>query len=136
MEIENCVLNDIESYFNKVKNGEATWTFFTQIMKSMVEDDLTKSKQLNSILIEEMKTFKNSEVELIEKLKHSNDILRKENASLKEECCELKTKINSMRFSVPVDERRNSKNTNIDIENEAEVSSNNTGPTILEEMKV
>ena len=91
---------DFQLYLNMIKNGTITWEFFTQIMKDFVNNDLKKLKKLNFHLIEELKEHKTQEAvkvkqhfDRINELEKSNNILKMENQSLKEECHDLKRKI-------------------------------------------
>ena len=62
---------------DKFKNGKMEWEVFFPMMKFMISKDFSKSKELNFVLLEEMKQFKECETEI--------RILRHENKSLKDE---------------------------------------------------
>ena len=93
---ENSDVN-FRLYLNMLKNDTITWEVFFQIMKDMISLlDLIKSKKLIFDLIKELKEFKSREaqymvryhdkqkIEQINKLELSNEMLKKENESLKE----------------------------------------------------
>ena len=70
MEIENNIQqkDDEDINFNfrwlldKFKNGKMEWDVFFQMMKFMISKDFSKSKELNFVLLEEMKQFKELEI--------------------------------------------------------------------------
>ena len=47
--------NDFDFYIQNVKDGFISWDFFMKIMKRMTSNDFSKSKQLNIVLLEELK---------------------------------------------------------------------------------
>ena len=47
--------NDFDFYIQSLKDGLITWDFFIRIMKRMTRNDFSKSKQLNIVLLEELK---------------------------------------------------------------------------------
>ena len=47
--------NDFDFYIQSLKDGLITWDFFIKIMKHMTKNDFSKSKQLNIVLLEELK---------------------------------------------------------------------------------
>ena len=75
-------------YLDKFKNDEITWEILFEKMKDWISKDFSKSKELNYLLLNELKILKEREAE--------NNILKKENASLLEENNKLQTKIDSL----------------------------------------
>ena len=105
---ENTGDVNFQLYFNMIKNDTITWEVFLHLMKDIITFlDLAKSKKLIFDLLEELKGFKDRELEYVEKLKFdrinelekSNDILRKENETLKKEHDELQKKLASIYIS-------------------------------------
>ena len=93
---------NFQLYYNMMKSNKMTWELFIQIMDDMISLlDLAKSKKLIFDLIQEIKEFKEKEAEYkaklqlnrVSELELSNDILRRENVSLKNELDELKGKV-------------------------------------------
>ena len=79
-------------YLNKFKNDEIPWEIFFEKMNDCISKDFSKSKELNYLLLNELKTSKEHEAE--------NNILKNENAALLEENNKLQTKINSNAISI------------------------------------
>ena len=101
---------NFQMFFKMVKSNEIPWKSFIQSMKYMITLlDLTKSKKLIFELLEEVKGFLEKETAYkdkqqqnrISELEKTNEILRKEIESLKEECEKFQGKLAA--FSVSKD---------------------------------
>ena len=107
-------------FLDKFKNGKIEWDVFLQMMKVMISTDFSKSKELNFVLLEELKQFKELETEI--------NILRQENESLKGE---LQRKYDLQQISLSnldTDSDKDS-NSNMDIVSEIKIVENSLEDT-------
>ena len=70
--------NDFDFYIQNVKDGLISWDFFMKVMKRITSNDFSKSKQLNIVLLEELKNTlltkkDNSSKDLSEKFLETNN---------------------------------------------------------------